>query len=56
MIYVPMEGIDPLCAAASHRVDDALIAASESGTRVRALILCNPHNPLGFWASPPPRD
>jgi bifunctional pyridoxal-dependent enzyme with beta-cystathionase and maltose regulon repressor activities len=33
-------------AAVSHH-EKALIEAEQSGTKVKGLMLCNPHNPLG---------
>ncbi len=33
-------------AAVSHH-EKALIKAEQMGTKVKALMLCNPHNPLG---------
>jgi bifunctional pyridoxal-dependent enzyme with beta-cystathionase and maltose regulon repressor activities len=42
-----MEGVDPLSVAAIEKYEAALHKAERQGTRVRALLLCNPHNPLG---------
>jgi len=42
-----MEGVDPLSVAAVDKYEAALLKAEAQGTRVRALLVCNPHNPLG---------
>lgn len=46
-MLVSMKGVDPLGLDCIARYEDALIKAEASGTKIRALILCNPHNPLG---------
>ena len=33
--------------AAAERYEQALIQAEREGTKIKALMLCNPHNPLG---------
>lgn len=47
MIYVSMEGVDPFSVAASARFEKALLKAKKDGIKVKALLICNPHNPLG---------
>jgi 1-aminocyclopropane-1-carboxylate synthase len=46
-IYVPFATTDQFQPAAILHYEKALQQASASGTRIRALMLCNPHNPLG---------
>lgn len=46
-VFVPFGDVDQFSVAAVHNYEEALLAAREAGTNVRALLLCNPHNPLG---------
>lgn len=46
-VFVPSNGIDQFSAEMVESYETALLKAREEGTNVRALLLCNPHNPLG---------
>lgn len=46
-VLVSMHEVDPTSIDAVHRYKEALIAAERSGTKIRGLLLANPHNPLG---------
>lgn len=35
-----------------HRHEEALLAARKTGVKIRGLLLCNPHNPLGRCYAP----
>lgn len=41
------EGVDPTSAAAVPAYEQALHASNEAGVRIRAVLISNPHNPLG---------
>lgn len=47
IVHVAMDGVDQFSSDVIHRYEVALTRAGEEGTRVRALLLSNPHNPLG---------
>lgn len=51
ILYVPMQGVDPFSSAAIDKYGASLQKAESRGIKVRALWLCNPHNPLGAFAS-----
>mgnify|MGYP002477195752 CR=1 FL=1 len=44
---MPSDGIDQFSAEIVEAYETALLRAKAEGTNVRALLLCNPHNPLG---------
>ena len=46
-IFTDFHGIDQFTKDAVSKYEDAIMNANKGGTRVRALIVCNPHNPLG---------
>ena len=46
-IFVDFDGVDQFSPAAVAKYETALIEAEKKGIRIRALVLCNPHNPLG---------
>ena len=46
-IPVSFEVIDPLSPEAITLYQEALIGAQARGIRVKGLLICNPHNPLG---------
>lgn len=46
-IFVNFGDVDQFSPAAVAKYEAALIEAEEKGIRIRALVLCNPHNPLG---------
>jgi aspartate/methionine/tyrosine aminotransferase len=39
--------VDPISLEAAAKYEEALLQSESLGTKVKALILCNPHNPLG---------
>ncbi|KAJ5381817.1 uncharacterized protein N7496_004245 [Penicillium cataractarum] len=48
LIYTPFQGDDPFSLNAVTRYEEAFLKArDEDGVSVRALLICNPHNPLG---------
>jgi aspartate/methionine/tyrosine aminotransferase len=48
VVPVSFEGCDdPLGLGCVAKYEEALLASNASGVRVRALMLCHPHNPLG---------
>lgn len=48
LIYTPFQGDDPFSVNAVIRYEEAFLKArDEDGVSVRALLICNPHNPLG---------
>lgn len=46
-VYVPFHGVDQFSTDALAKYEAAYEKAVEDGIKVRALMLCNPHNPLG---------
>ena len=46
-VFVDFDDVDQFSPAAVAKYEAALITALEKGIRIRALVLCNPHNPLG---------
>ncbi|THX62499.1 PLP-dependent transferase [Aureobasidium pullulans] len=46
-VFVPSNGIDQFSAEIVESYETALLRAKAEGTNVRALLTCNPHNPLG---------
>lgn len=46
-VDVPFGGADQFTPSSVKYWEEALLAAEKRGTKVRALMLCNPHNPLG---------
>jgi aspartate/methionine/tyrosine aminotransferase len=47
VISVQFGNVDPFGVEAVPKYEDALLQSEKSGTKVKALILSNPHNPLG---------
>ncbi|EME88548.1 uncharacterized protein MYCFIDRAFT_185197 [Pseudocercospora fijiensis CIRAD86] len=47
LVQVATEGVDPLSADAVRLYEKTLHDAEASGTKIRAILLANPHNPLG---------
>ncbi len=45
--YVGFGDIDQFSLEAVTKYEEALQAAERNGTKIRALVLCHPHNPLG---------
>ena len=47
IVFTSFDGIDQFSPEAVVKYEEALQAAEKSGIKVRALLLCHPHNPLG---------
>ena len=47
MVMVPFGKVDPFSVEGVKCYERALMEAQTAGTRIRALLLCNPHNPTG---------
>ena len=47
LVTVPFQGVDQFSIDGVECYERALKEAEAAGTRIRALLLCNPHNPLG---------
>lgn len=47
MVNVPFAGHDQFDPSVAQDYEDALLKAEKESIKVRALMLCNPHNPLG---------
>lgn len=48
-IRISLKGIDPFSKGAVVRYEEELLEAQKRGVRVRVLVLCTPHNPLGQY-------
>lgn len=46
-MFVEFNDEDQFAPEAVQKYKEAILAAEKSGTHIRAIILCNPHNPLG---------
>jgi bifunctional pyridoxal-dependent enzyme with beta-cystathionase and maltose regulon repressor activities len=47
LVYTPFGDVDQFSVKAVERYEQALQEAEKSGIKIRALLLTNPHNPLG---------
>ena len=47
LIYTPFRDVDQFSVQAVNCYERAFQRAQQNGTRVRALVITNPHNPLG---------
>ncbi|KAJ5496868.1 1-aminocyclopropane-1-carboxylate synthase 6 [Penicillium fimorum] len=48
LIYTPFHGDDPFSPASVARYEETFLKARhETGVKIQALLICNPHNPLG---------
>jgi aspartate/methionine/tyrosine aminotransferase len=47
VVAVTFGDVDPFSLDAVAKYEEALVQSEKSGTKVKALILCSPHNPLG---------
>lgn len=47
LIYTPFHGDDPFSVQAADRYEQTFLQAREKGVSIKALLICNPHNPLG---------
>lgn len=46
-IYADFDGVDQFSPKVAEKYEEAMLNAERNGTHVRAMMLCNPHNPLG---------
>lgn len=47
VVQVPVDDLDPVSPAAVEKYQETLLQSELAGTRIRAILLANPHNPLG---------
>ncbi|KAF2465491.1 PLP-dependent transferase [Lindgomyces ingoldianus] len=47
-VFVPFHDTDQFSPLVVSKYEEARRKAEDSGTRIRVLLLCNPHNPLGL--------
>ncbi|KAI9802535.1 MAG: hypothetical protein M1833_001607 [Piccolia ochrophora] len=47
LLYTPMDNVDPFSETVVEKYEKSLREAQDEGIKVRALLICNPHNPLG---------
>ena len=47
IVYADMDGVDPFASATVEKYQAALDESERNGIRTRALMIVNPHNPLG---------
>lgn len=47
VVYADMDGIDPFSVEAIPMLQAALDLAADAGIKIAALLIVNPHNPLG---------
>lgn len=47
VVYVPFKGVDQFSLDAVACYEKKLLESNASGTKIRGLLICNPHNPLG---------
>ncbi|TVY19878.1 putative aminotransferase tcpI [Lachnellula arida] len=47
LVYASFGKTDQFSTEAVKRYEEALLQAQKDGTTIKALVLCNPHNPLG---------
>lgn len=47
LIYTPFHGDDSFSVQAVERYEKTFLQARERGVSIKALLICNPHNPLG---------
>lgn len=50
-IHVSLKGVNPFSTNAVYYYEQELLRAEQRGIKVRMLILCQPHNPLGQYSS-----
>lgn len=46
-VFTSFGDVDQFQPEAAAKYEEALLEAEKNGTKIRALMLCNPHNPLG---------
>lgn len=47
-VLVSFDGTNPMAAGSIKAYERALLKAKQEGITIKALMLCNPHNPLGI--------
>ncbi|KAL1627588.1 hypothetical protein SLS56_006309 [Neofusicoccum ribis] len=47
LYHVPFDGIDQFTPECIPKYEAALASATAAGTKIRAVMVCNPHNPMG---------
>lgn len=47
IVSVPFDQIDPCREGCVTKYEEALLASEREGVKIRAILLCHPHNPLG---------
>jgi xeroderma pigmentosum group C-complementing protein len=47
LIYTAFDEVDQFSTDCVQKYEQALLSARREGIKIRALLLCNPHNPLG---------
>ena len=47
IVFTSFDGVDQFSPEAVPKYEEALNNAEKAGTKIRALLLCHPHNPLG---------
>lgn len=52
IVPVPFQGVDQFSIEAIECYEKTFQESNASGTRIRALLICNPHNPLGQLYAP----
>jgi xeroderma pigmentosum group C-complementing protein len=48
LVYVAFDDVDQFSVDCVEKYETALVEAQEAGIKIRALLICNPHNPLGI--------
>ncbi len=47
MVYASFNDVNQFSVGRVARYEEALLQAQKEGVKIKALLLCNPHNPLG---------
>jgi 1-aminocyclopropane-1-carboxylate synthase len=50
IVYAPMEGVDSFSINIIGQLEKGMVEAEKNATRVRALLISNPSNPLGPYS------
>ncbi|OAL43073.1 PLP-dependent transferase, partial [Pyrenochaeta sp. DS3sAY3a] len=46
-VFVPSQGLDLFGVDGIKAYEDALVESEKAGVQIKAILICNPHNPLG---------
>lgn len=49
IVYADMDGIDPFSSSVVEKYQEALNVSEQAGIKIKALLIVNPHNPLGNY-------